>query len=379
MKIAIAQINPTIGAFKHNAQKIIAQAEKARERGCELVIFSELAIPGYPPRDLLDKPQFIKAGQACLERLVAEIGDHARKAGLFVVGGEENGKRVHLGWIGLCCHFDYLSCQDVSPKSMPRQRTWFQRLHDDGVGGAGIGAQATAPARFWIKGDARPGLAADVYRRAIVVECLKMATLDTGATQITALRIMGGDIVAPGPDALAAQLLGGSEGIAIARAAVADGVEGARAPLTVGGVHQALAVCPAKQLDSLLAGQFAAIAPVERGADGSVIFWAADKTADSRPQPPAGPHRQGDLAGLGERLAAADFELEIAANSFPLFDELVEYEAATEKAELGVGQVGVVAVEADLAREMAAFEAAGKKPIGLRPMAQTAFDFIDDE
>jgi NAD+ synthetase len=73
MKIAIAQINPTIGAFKHNAQKIITQAEKARKQGCELVIFSELAIPGYPPRDLLEKPQFIKAGQACLQRLVTEI------------------------------------------------------------------------------------------------------------------------------------------------------------------------------------------------------------------------------------------------------------------------------------------------------------------
>jgi NAD+ synthase (glutamine-hydrolysing) len=73
MKIAIAQINPTIGAFKHNAHKIVAQAEKARHQGCELVIFSELAIPGYPPRDLLDKPQFIAAGRACLERLVEEI------------------------------------------------------------------------------------------------------------------------------------------------------------------------------------------------------------------------------------------------------------------------------------------------------------------
>ena len=81
MKIAIAQINPTIGAFQHNARKIIAQAESARRLGCDLVVFSELAIPGYPPRDLLDKPQFIAAGQACLERLVAEI------AGIGVILG----------------------------------------------------------------------------------------------------------------------------------------------------------------------------------------------------------------------------------------------------------------------------------------------------
>ncbi len=73
MKIAIAQINPTIGAFQHNARKIIAQAEKARALGCDLVIFSELVIPGYPPRDLLDKPEFIRAGQVCLDKLVKRI------------------------------------------------------------------------------------------------------------------------------------------------------------------------------------------------------------------------------------------------------------------------------------------------------------------
>jgi NAD+ synthetase len=73
MKIAIVQINPTIGAFQHNAKKIISRAAAARDQGCDLVIFSELAIPGYPPRDLLDKPQFIRAGQNCLDKLVAQI------------------------------------------------------------------------------------------------------------------------------------------------------------------------------------------------------------------------------------------------------------------------------------------------------------------
>lgn len=73
MKIAIAQINPTIGAFQHNARKIIAQAEKARALGCDLVVFSELAIPGYPPRDLLDKREFVQACQACLHKLVQRI------------------------------------------------------------------------------------------------------------------------------------------------------------------------------------------------------------------------------------------------------------------------------------------------------------------
>jgi NAD+ synthetase len=73
MKIALAQIKPTIGAFEHNARKIAAQAEAARDQGCDLVIFSELVIPGYPPRDLLDKPQFVRAGQDCLAKLVEQI------------------------------------------------------------------------------------------------------------------------------------------------------------------------------------------------------------------------------------------------------------------------------------------------------------------
>lgn len=57
----------------------------------------------------------------------------------------------------------------------------------------------------------------------------------------------------------------------------------------------------------------------------------------------------------GERLAAADFELEIASNSFPLFDDLVEYQAATEKAELGVAQVreGIAAAQTAVSRQRA--------------------------
>ena len=95
MKIAIAQINPTIGAFRHNAAKIIAQAETARGKGCDLVVFSELAICGYPPRDLLDKPQFIAAGEACLDRLVQEIGGIGVIVGCVAPNSEPGGKPLH--------------------------------------------------------------------------------------------------------------------------------------------------------------------------------------------------------------------------------------------------------------------------------------------
>ncbi|EKD21882.1 MAG: hypothetical protein ACD_87C00288G0001, partial [uncultured bacterium] len=61
MKIALVQINPVIGDFKRNCEKIGRWSEKARERGCDLVIFPELAVTGYPPQDLLERKSFLAA------------------------------------------------------------------------------------------------------------------------------------------------------------------------------------------------------------------------------------------------------------------------------------------------------------------------------
>lgn len=70
MKIALAQINPIVGDFDYNFKKIKDFAGDAAGRGCDLVVFPELAISGYPPRDLLEKRDFVAAGLACLERLI---------------------------------------------------------------------------------------------------------------------------------------------------------------------------------------------------------------------------------------------------------------------------------------------------------------------
>lgn len=59
MKIAIAQINTTIGDFDGNAAKIIERIRWAEGAGVDIVVFPELAVCGYPPRDLLEKPSFI--------------------------------------------------------------------------------------------------------------------------------------------------------------------------------------------------------------------------------------------------------------------------------------------------------------------------------
>jgi NAD+ synthetase len=69
VKIALAQIDTTIGDFAGNVDLIVKYAECARDRGADLVVFPELALCGYPPRDLVEKPGFIERSQSELIRL----------------------------------------------------------------------------------------------------------------------------------------------------------------------------------------------------------------------------------------------------------------------------------------------------------------------
>jgi NAD+ synthase (glutamine-hydrolysing) len=73
LKIALAQLNPTIGDFEGNSRKIIQACHASEKAGADLVVFSELVLTGYPPRDLLYKPDLICEGQKSLESLVARI------------------------------------------------------------------------------------------------------------------------------------------------------------------------------------------------------------------------------------------------------------------------------------------------------------------
>jgi len=73
MRIALAQLNPIIGDFSSNADKMRTAAEKAKKLSCDLIVFPELAISGYPPRDLLEKNEFIEANLASLQNLVQSV------------------------------------------------------------------------------------------------------------------------------------------------------------------------------------------------------------------------------------------------------------------------------------------------------------------
>jgi len=72
VRVGLAQINVTVGDLDGNTQKIIDYLHRARNEGVDIVSFPELAVTGYPPQDLLLKPQFLKDNLACLQEIVKE-------------------------------------------------------------------------------------------------------------------------------------------------------------------------------------------------------------------------------------------------------------------------------------------------------------------
>ena len=70
MKIALVQTNPIIGAFERNLRQIETWIEKAKQAGCELAVFPELTLCGYPPQDLLERASFLDAHDRALADLI---------------------------------------------------------------------------------------------------------------------------------------------------------------------------------------------------------------------------------------------------------------------------------------------------------------------
>ncbi len=88
MRLALLQIDFTVGALDANAEAILAAARRARDLGAELAITSELAIPGYPPRDLLERPAFVSRVLAKNADVVANVPE-----GLTLLFGTIDEKR----------------------------------------------------------------------------------------------------------------------------------------------------------------------------------------------------------------------------------------------------------------------------------------------
>jgi NAD+ synthase (glutamine-hydrolysing) len=90
LKVALAQLNPTVGDIRGNARKLSETMARARDEGAELVVFPELSLTGYPPEDLLLKTSFLDAADVALQELAGQT--HGIAA---VVGYPEKAEDVY--------------------------------------------------------------------------------------------------------------------------------------------------------------------------------------------------------------------------------------------------------------------------------------------
>lgn len=89
LRLAISQINVTVGDLEGNRDKMISHVQSAREKGAHIVIFPELAITGYPPEDLLFKPHFLQTNKQVLDDIVQATENIAAVIG-FVDRQDDN-------------------------------------------------------------------------------------------------------------------------------------------------------------------------------------------------------------------------------------------------------------------------------------------------
>ena len=94
MKIALGQINPTVGDFAGNAAKIIDFSMRAKSLGAGLILFPELSVCGYPPRDLVERASFVQHNREAAEHIAAETHGIAVICGLVTPAQAETGKSV---------------------------------------------------------------------------------------------------------------------------------------------------------------------------------------------------------------------------------------------------------------------------------------------
>ncbi len=94
VRIALGQINPTVGDFQGNSAKIIAYARRAKSAGIDLILFPELSVCGYPPRDLVERPWFVERNRQAAESIAAQTRGIAVICGLVTPASSTTGKSV---------------------------------------------------------------------------------------------------------------------------------------------------------------------------------------------------------------------------------------------------------------------------------------------
>jgi NAD+ synthase/NAD+ synthase (glutamine-hydrolysing) len=94
VKIALGQINTTVGDFSGNAAKIIDYAQRAKAAGAGLILFPELSVCGYPPRDLVERPTFVARNRQSAEQIAAATTGIAVICGMVTPADSDTGKSV---------------------------------------------------------------------------------------------------------------------------------------------------------------------------------------------------------------------------------------------------------------------------------------------
>ena len=120
MRIALAQINTTVGDFDGNKSLILDAYRRAVAQGAELVLTPELAITGYPPRDLVHRSRFVPANKEVLAAIATEVGDVPLVTGFVDFNTNGRGKPfrnsaavLHQGRIAQVVHKSLLPTYDV--------------------------------------------------------------------------------------------------------------------------------------------------------------------------------------------------------------------------------------------------------------------------
>jgi len=143
MKIALAQLNPTVGDFAGNFAKILASAQRAAQLGADLVVFSELCLCGYLPLDLIERPQFIARNErelACLAKqlpIPSVVGYAARANGSTGKSAANAAALLANGKIEFVQHKMLLPTYDVFDESRYFQPATSQNVFS--LGGQNLG------------------------------------------------------------------------------------------------------------------------------------------------------------------------------------------------------------------------------------------------
>ena len=94
MRVALAQINTTVGDLAGNEARILAAYQRGVDARAELVVFPELAVTGYPPRDLLLRPDFVRRNLEVLDRLAGATGPTGLLVGYVGRNGVRPGREL---------------------------------------------------------------------------------------------------------------------------------------------------------------------------------------------------------------------------------------------------------------------------------------------